>query len=167
MAAGRHICTSYLNAKLWRAFRRPVTRWPGCVRSYAGYVLPHSAGYSQPGMAEVGWGTTLIARFMGPTWGPSGADRTQVGPMLAPWTLLSRNPLLLPASLTTWFCRIWYIVHPLEYTHGHCFGQFWISMFMSVWRICCRLWHCGLSPWQPARRRRLSDRYYDDVIPSV
>ena len=32
---------------------------------------------------------TLITRFMGPTWGPSGADRTQVGPMLAPWTLLS------------------------------------------------------------------------------
>ena len=26
---------------------------------------------------------------MGPTWGPSGADRTQVGPMLVPWTLLS------------------------------------------------------------------------------
>ena len=24
---------------------------------------------------------TLIARFMGPTWGPSGSDRTQVGPM--------------------------------------------------------------------------------------
>ena len=32
---------------------------------------------------------SLIARFMGPTWGPYGADRTQVGPMLAPWTLLS------------------------------------------------------------------------------
>ena len=32
---------------------------------------------------------SLIARFMGPIWGPSGADRTQVGPMLAPWTLLS------------------------------------------------------------------------------
>ena len=31
----------------------------------------------------------LIARFMGPTWGPSGADRTQVGSMLAPWILLS------------------------------------------------------------------------------
>ena len=30
---------------------------------------------------------TLIARFMGPTWDPSGADRTQVGPMSAPWTL--------------------------------------------------------------------------------
>ena len=35
------------------------------------------------------WYATLIARFMGPTWGPPGADRTQVGPMLTPWTLLS------------------------------------------------------------------------------
>ena len=33
--------------------------------------------------------TFLIARFMGPTWVPSVADRTQVGPMLVPWTLLS------------------------------------------------------------------------------
>ena len=32
---------------------------------------------------------SLIARFMGPTWGPPGADRTQVGPVLAPWILLS------------------------------------------------------------------------------
>ena len=31
-------------------------------------------------------GRPLIARFMGPTWGPSWADRTQVGLMLAPWT---------------------------------------------------------------------------------
>ena len=31
----------------------------------------------------------LIARFMGPTWGPSGTDRSQVGHILAPWTLLS------------------------------------------------------------------------------
>ena len=34
-------------------------------------------------------GRALIARSMGPTWGPAGADRTQVGPMLATWTLLS------------------------------------------------------------------------------
>ena len=32
---------------------------------------------------------TLITRSTGPTRGPSGADRTQVGPMLAQWTLLS------------------------------------------------------------------------------
>ena len=40
------------------------------------------------GRQQLKW-PTLIARFMGPTWGPSEADRTQVGPMLAPWTLLS------------------------------------------------------------------------------
>ena len=33
--------------------------------------------------------TTQTARLMRPTWGLPGADRTQVGPMLAPWTLLS------------------------------------------------------------------------------
>ena len=32
---------------------------------------------------------SLIGRFMGPTWGPSGANKTQMGPLLAPWTLLS------------------------------------------------------------------------------
>ena len=29
------------------------------------------------------------SKVHGPTWGPSGTDRTQVGPMLASWTLLS------------------------------------------------------------------------------
>ena len=32
--------------------------------------------------------------FMGPTWGPSGADRTQVGPMWSPWTLLSGHDVI-------------------------------------------------------------------------
>ena len=32
----------------------------------------------------------IDARFMGPTWGPPGSYRPQMGPMLAPWTLLSR-----------------------------------------------------------------------------
>ena len=40
----------------------------------------------------------LIARFMGPTWVPSGADRTQVGPMLFPWTLFSGG---ICSALTT------------------------------------------------------------------
>ena len=35
------------------------------------------------------WKTNQIAKLIGPTWGPSGAVRTQVGPMFAPWTLLS------------------------------------------------------------------------------
>ena len=31
---------------------------------------------------------TQIAKFMGPTWGPPGSSQPQMGPMLAPWTLL-------------------------------------------------------------------------------
>ena len=50
----------------------------------------------------------LIARFMVPTWGPSGADRTQVGPMLTLWTLLS--------GTLSQICDQWYKAdpHPLE-----------------------------------------------------
>ena len=33
--------------------------------------------------------TTQIAKFMGPTWDPPGSCRPQMGPMLAPRTLLS------------------------------------------------------------------------------
>ena len=46
-----------------------------------------------------------IARFMGITLGSSGADRTQVGPMLAPWTLLSG--LSLPSvPLSNWIIML-------------------------------------------------------------
>ena len=42
--------------------------------------------------------STQITKFMGPTWGPPGSCRPQMGPMLAPWTLLSgciHCPLLI------------------------------------------------------------------------
>ena len=35
---------------------------------------------------------TQITKFMGPTWGPPGSCRPQMGPMLAPGTLLSGEP---------------------------------------------------------------------------
>ena len=34
---------------------------------------------------------TRIAKFMGPTWGPPRSCRPQMGPMLAPWNLLSSS----------------------------------------------------------------------------
>ena len=37
------------------------------------------------------WISTLIAKFMGLTWGLPGADRTQVASMLVTWTLLYRT----------------------------------------------------------------------------
>ena len=39
-----------------------------------------------------------IAKFLGPTWGPPGSCRPQMGPMLAPWTLLSVAGLTKPPS---------------------------------------------------------------------
>ena len=35
------------------------------------------------------WRKKQIVKFMGPTWGPPGSCRPQMGPILAPWTLLS------------------------------------------------------------------------------
>ena len=61
-------------------------------------------------------GIALLARSMGLTWGPSGADRTQVGPMLAPWTLLTGCPrlsLVNDGLFFLWgfgFCLISYIL---------------------------------------------------------
>ena len=37
--------------------------------------------------------TTQITKFMGPTRGPPGSCRPQMGPMLTPWTLLSGDTL--------------------------------------------------------------------------
>ena len=44
---------------------------------------------------------------MGPTWGPSGADRTQVAPMLAPWTLLSGIVTVSEVSSFSHRCTRW------------------------------------------------------------
>ena len=48
---------------------------------------------------------TLIARFMGPAWDQSGADRTLVDPMLGPETLLSGWVLSQNTfCLAEWWC---------------------------------------------------------------
>ena len=47
---------------------------------------------------------TQIAKFMGPTWGPPGSCRPQMGPMLAPWTLLS-------GYSQSWHCHLHWGIH--------------------------------------------------------
>ena len=50
---------------------------------------------------------TQIAKFIGPTWGPPGSCWPQMGPMLAPWTLLSGKISYIEKalwSITTWHC---------------------------------------------------------------
>ena len=62
---------------------------------------------------------TLIARFMGPTWGPSGSIRTKMGPMLAPWTLLSGYLVPEPKVLVWGHLHNW-DVWPLNFIMQHC-----------------------------------------------
>ena len=42
--------------------------------------------------------SSQIAKLIGPTWGPPGSCRHQMGPMLAPWTLLSDVLLRITVS---------------------------------------------------------------------
>ena len=75
---------------------------PGKTTASKGGVISISlAGHI---VREAGLMASLIARFMRPTWGPSGADRTQVGPKLAPWTLLSGMSWL---CIRCWECLLW------------------------------------------------------------
>ena len=37
------------------------------------------------------WRVPQTVKLMGPTWGPPGSYRPQMGPMLVPWTLLSQS----------------------------------------------------------------------------
>ena len=50
--------------------------------------------------------TVPDSKVHGPTWRPSGADRTHVGPMLAPWTLLSGVLCRIIADLNCSVCDI-------------------------------------------------------------
>ena len=71
----------------------------------------------------------LIARFMGPTWGPSGADMTQVGPMLAPWTLLSG---------CIWFCVGMLKIFLIFVEHSKLVGLGYQAFVAFAWRVATR-----------------------------
>ena len=60
-----------------------------CASSYISVVCWNHGKHTIVRIVKFADLHSLIAGFMGPTWGPSGTDRTHVGPMLAPWTLLS------------------------------------------------------------------------------
>ena len=90
---------------------------------------------------------TMIARLMGPTGGPSGAYMTQVGPMLAPWTLLSGyaaySPGLFRQDKLIYLCYLgamgaiililtWNVHHHTLRRHGYLF----ISWCFIRWEMC-------------------------------
>ena len=83
------------------------------LNSYRRYSLDDICSSIQFGI-NINWvvfRSTQITKFMGPAWGPPGSCRPQMGPMLAPWTLLSglRISLNLEAvnpwtTVSIWVC---------------------------------------------------------------
>ena len=68
-------------------------------------------------------------KLMGPTWGPPGSCRPQMGPILAPWTLLSGSvrPALNPVKFLVPGCYIYLPTDMHTYTHVY------IQVFISKW----------------------------------
>ena len=91
-----------------------------------------NVGYFVMGlMSEI---TPLITSFMGPTWDPSGADRTQMGPMLAPLTLLSgpTRPRFYAPQFTqfSWSAGCLVKLIRMHYLHSivHSWHCFWLTL---------------------------------------
>ena len=84
----------------------------------------------------------LIARFMRPTWCQCGADRTQVGPMLAPWILLSG---LYSLSRWTSYRKISLSLEAARFGFRF-FPSLWNSTGIS--QRCCR----GVWPWHTDKK---------------
>ena len=104
--------------------------WKNMDKAQAGGKLstatPANAGIKgKPALHMVRVMISLITRFMGLTWGLPEADRTQVGPMLAPWSLLS-------ARYQWHSARLWYL---------QCV-QLW-----RYWQSCTKSSIWGMSPW--------------------
>ena len=82
----------------------PLARYCGCSRLDLVIRGPVAItkGFPQPGKTNTCWGWSQIAKFMGPIWGPPGSCRPQMGPMMAPWTLLSGMPTNRFLSSAMW-----------------------------------------------------------------
>ena len=91
---------------------------------------------------------TQITSFMGPTGGPPGSYRPQVGPILAPWTLLfgyvSACLSYKNVCVSVRFCIIQHAaqenkilvtsiaVHPTNYAHDSCFMSLYCGFVLVV-----------------------------------
>ena len=82
------ILMKILMAKCKTAVTPLLSHW-----SYCSLALSHSVTHPIGSRHGKYWKCTLIARFMGPKWGPAGANRTQVGP-----TFTGGNRAKLPSS---------------------------------------------------------------------
>ena len=76
----RRLCNLIISAVYYRVSRKRVA----IVIFLAYVIITHCWGWCSLKVI-----ISQIAKFIGPTWGPPGSCRPQMGPMLASWTLLS------------------------------------------------------------------------------
>ena len=101
---------------------------------------------------------TQIAKFMGPTWGPPGPCRPQMGPMLAPWTLLSGQLWLLDSGDGT-SCHICSkfkrysrtLPSIIRYCYDTCIGAIYFIMAEVLVSGESWLWQQGSGVWINSR----------------
>ena len=86
-----------------------------------------------------------IAKFMGPTWGPPGFCRPQVGPILDPWTLLS----WILWTMWVWLCKIHRIMASLVVLFSLQSIHFYF--FLCVKQSLCRYEYEGTKTWDDPR----------------
>ena len=92
-----------------------------------------------------------IAMFMGPTWGPPGSCRPQMGPMLDPWTLLSGG--------TSYNLNHWWSAYKPMYASpdAHVLRTLKFEIVVSVWPVLyCVRPHNVLNSLSRITRRYLS-----------
>ena len=143
-----------------------------CSKLQWGGVLQNQIGVAQFSCVTIPLWSSLIARFMRPTWGPSGADRAQVGPMLAPWTLLSglvcNNKTLLRRDRETRQSQRKQRVsdHPIPDSNVACAFRVWnVKSVLSV-----PIWHQLLVSWdvqvilQVYFQNRFTNRYLGYLV---
>ena len=86
----------------------------------------------------VQWKRSQIARFIGPTWGPPGSCRSQMGPMLATWTLLSGSILSVKKnSQFGWNKRTYNTLIYKSMLWKTDRDYIFISALLPRWRLVC------------------------------
>ena len=86
------------------------------------------------------WTLSQIAKFMGPTWGPPGSCRPQMGPMLAPWTLLSGVSL-----------------HGIHRNSDDSLQDIFQNYGISIWLMQCDALSCSVPHWNLYKKMYLKE----------
>ena len=122
------------------------------------FCLGHQYGPSRPKCGNIRLPCMLnktihaqIVKFMGPTWGPPGSCWSQMGPKLAPWTLLSGWALFLQSTHgrhTIAYSSAQDIGPLVRYIYCICTCHFvwyiqWChiteaSLFTGLWMVCSK-----------------------------